>query len=1023
MPGINPEISLTSMQFLHARSRHSNLILLGLALLFSFPGLAQTKRSVPNGDPMIRLVDSILQSEVDSGKIPGAVVQIKKSGRFYSKAYGFAQKYNYQHLLLNPPERMTTEHMFDIASLTKVVGTTTSIMLLVDKGLIHVDDPVCKYVPAFNTDEKKLITIRHLLTHTSGLYDWYPMYYLCKNRQDVFSLIARLPLKYKVGAERHYSDLGFTILGEIIERVSGMPLEQFVTQNIFVPLKMAHTTYNPLRSGKFPLIAATSHGNPFEHRMVYDSTLGFKVKEIDPTSWNGWRTYTLRGEVNDGNAWYANGGVSGAAGLFSTVGDIQKLVDMLMNKGKVGSKTFISQKTVDLFLTKDKFNNGLGWMMDSANSFMRHAPAGSFGHTGFTGTSIVVVPKSGISIILLINRQNIGLLPDQTYYNVGPIREQVFKAVYLQSRSIDNRQYHLRTGNQPEWKNFKGVPKKYLVLNFSSEQNISEQTLSLVQADVKQKWNVSLNGIELGSLQQDENRLVTYFPIPASSLKNGSNELRIQQADTANDDIYVGQIMLANQSLNNLLHESSIRISILNRNTSQLTPAHITIVNNMRALQPLSAEPNQLLAVRPGCIYTGDGKSSFSLPAGTYTIYAGRGFQYGVDSLKLVLKPGEAVEQKLQIEKEVPLEGWIASDTHIHTLTYSGHGDASMTERIITLAGEGIEFPIITEHNRCVNIDSLSRTLNLRQYFTPVVGDEYTTPVGHFNVFPLSPDSTIPDHHVKDWSEVVNNLGPANNGRAIILNHARDLHDNFRPFDSKRHLSEAGVELDGWPFPANAMEVLNSGAQQFDIMQLYRDWFGMLNHGIFLTPVGSSDSHDVCRYLVGQGRTYIRCSGKDAGDVDRSEVIRNFLNGEVMVSFGLVAELKVNGNYLSGSIVPAKGEITVEIKVMAPSWAEADSVFLFANGKKIRSARIVAKGAKGIKWQGKWTIPVSNRDMFLVAIATGPDPHRPFWTIPNPYQPTSPVWNPKLIGSSGAIWIDGDRDGKRTGAYTYARWE
>jgi hypothetical protein len=98
-------------------------------------------------------------------------------------------------------------------------------------------------------------------------------------------------------------------------------------------------------------------------------------------------------------------------------------------------------------------------------------------------------------------------------------------------------------------------------------------------------------------------------------------------------------------------------------------------------------------------------------------------------------------------------------------------------------------------------------------------------------------------------------------------------------------------------------------------------------------------------------------------------------------------------------------------------------VFLFANGKKIRSARIVAKGAKGIKWQGKWTIPVSNRDMFLVAIATGPDPHRPFWTIPNPYQPTSPVWNPKLIGSSGAIWIDGDRDGKRTGAYTYARWE
>ena len=176
-------------------------------------------------------------------------------------------------------------------------------------------------------------------------------------------------------------------------------------------------------------IAATSFGNPYEYRMVHDPALGFQFKEIDPNSWNGWRHYVLRGEVNDGNAWYAEKGVSGAAGIFSTVDDLQQLVDMLRNKGKVGDKPFISEATISTFLTKDRFSNGLGWMMDPANSFMKNGPEGTFGHTGFTGTSITVVPSKQLSIILLINRQQMGLINEKEYYNVNAIREQVFKAV------------------------------------------------------------------------------------------------------------------------------------------------------------------------------------------------------------------------------------------------------------------------------------------------------------------------------------------------------------------------------------------------------------------------------------------------------------------------------------------------------------------------------------------------------------------------------------------------------------------
>jgi len=379
---------------------------------------------------LIPEIDRILNSQVTDNKIPGAVIQIKKDGKIlYKHAYGYAQKYDINHNLLNPPVPMNTATLFDMASLTKVIGTTTSTMLLVDRGLINVNDPVGKYIAAFDTGAKKAITLRNLLTHTAGLIEWYPLFYFSHNKEATYKLIGELPLKYPVGKQRRYSDLGFILLQEIIEKVSGMPLDQFEKQNIFVPLGMTHTMYNPLQHGRTTNIAATSLGNPYETRMVYDSSLGYSVKGLDPKSWNGWRKYVLKGEVNDGNAWYANGGIAGSAGLFSTVDDIQKLVDMLMNKGKVGNNQFISSRVIDSFFVKDQFNNGLGWMMDTTDSFIKGGPEGTFGHTGFTGTTIMVVPKYNLSIILLINRQNMGLLKSGYYYNVSPVRHEVFEAV------------------------------------------------------------------------------------------------------------------------------------------------------------------------------------------------------------------------------------------------------------------------------------------------------------------------------------------------------------------------------------------------------------------------------------------------------------------------------------------------------------------------------------------------------------------------------------------------------------------
>ena len=399
-------------------------------LVFSiFVTMVLQAQQKPQEQKITKAVDSILQSAVDSKLIPGAVIEIKKDNKIICrKAFGFAERNDDNNKPLAHPVPMTMDCLFDLASLTKVVGTTTAIMLLVDRGLIKIDDAVGNYIPAFNAADKKQITIRNLLTHSAGLITWYPLYYRAHNKQEVYKLIDELPLAFPAGKSRHYSDLGFILLGEIIEKISGMPLDQFVKKNIFIPLDMRHTMYNP-RVGGFTKFAATSHGNPYETRMVHDTSLGFVFSEIDPNQWNGWRNYTLRGEVNDGNAWYALQGVSGHAGLFSNLDDLQKLVDMLMNRGKIGGKQFISEKTIKLFLTQDDFKNGLGWMMDPGESFMKNGPPGTFGHTGFTGTSIAVVPSLKLSVILLINRQNMGLLPSGNYYNPNPLRKEIFETV------------------------------------------------------------------------------------------------------------------------------------------------------------------------------------------------------------------------------------------------------------------------------------------------------------------------------------------------------------------------------------------------------------------------------------------------------------------------------------------------------------------------------------------------------------------------------------------------------------------
>jgi hypothetical protein len=591
-------------------------------------------------------------------------------------------------------------------------------------------------------------------------------------------------------------------------------------------------------------------------------------------------------------------------------------------------------------------------------------------------------------------------------------------------RVLDARMHHLRAGGEREWDDFPAQPEApRLLLRFQAEPNAGAGTLRLRQQDVKQTWNVLLNGKELGRLPPDENDTVIYLPVPPGRLRAGENTLAVEQVGQTPDDVRVGEVALDDRPPGQVLSEATVEVRVVDPDRPGPLPCRITVLNAQGALMTVGAESGEHLAVRPGVVYTGTGGARFGMPAGEYTVSAGRGFEYGRESVRVSLRPGDTVRKELTLRREVPTPGYVSCDTHIHTLTHSGHGDATLDERVLTVAGESVELPVATEHNRQDDYQAAAVRHGVRQYFTPVVGNEVTTAVGHFNIFPVRPGGPVPDAGVKDWAALFVSIERRTAAPVVILNHPRDLHLGYRPFGPEHHNAVTGENLDGWDLRANGVEVVNSGAQQTDVLRTYRDWFGLLNRGLSVTPVGASDSHDVSRFIVGQARTYVRGKDDDPGNIDVDEAVRNFRAGRVLVSCGLLADITVNEKYGPGDLAPASGDVTVAVRVLGPGWVTADRVELYANGGNVREARIpAADGARpGVKWAGTWTLPRCRHDVYLVAVATGPGVRDLAWPIAKPYQPAPPHVERRVLGSTGAVWLDGDGDGRRSSARDYAR--
>lgn len=317
-------------------------------------------------------IDRVVQRGIKAGGYPGAAVVVgRKGAAVWQRGFGNLSWSAVSGAV--DPDRT----IYDVASLSKVIGTTTAVMVLFDEKKIDLDAPVFRYLPAFSGGLKDEVTVRELLTHRSGLPAGRDLWRKARSPQEARDMVLATPLEYRPNSAYIYSDLGADVLGMIVEEVSGQRLDVFLANRVFGPLGMHDTEYRPADSLRY---------------------------RIAPTEVTPPRGYPLRGEVHDENA-YALGGIAGHAGLFSTAADLSVFAQMMLNGGSYDGVQIISDSTVALFTRRTAGHRALGWdTADGDYGSGKYLTERAYGHTGFTGTSIWIDPDREMFVVLLTNR-------------------------------------------------------------------------------------------------------------------------------------------------------------------------------------------------------------------------------------------------------------------------------------------------------------------------------------------------------------------------------------------------------------------------------------------------------------------------------------------------------------------------------------------------------------------------------------------------------------------------------------------
>lgn len=367
-------------------------------------------------------VDQLIESEVAAG-FPGAVLLVVKDGVIIKhSAYGYAERYQPDGSLLSQPRLMQTETLFDIASNSKMYATNYALMRLVSEGKLDVTKPVQHYLPEYQGDGREQRTVSDLLYHTAGYPPEVhffrpdnrhgPQFYSLNKAYTEQLILTQVPFATERGTAVVYSDVDYMLLGMLIERISGQPLDQYLRQQFYLPLGLSRTLFNPLQHGfSREQIAATElDGNSRGGRVSFPAN----------------RSGVIVGEVHDEKAFYSFQGVAGHAGLFSTAAELAQLMAVSLHGGGYGWQQFFTPATQAQFVAPSPYDHrfGLGWRTavqgDLNWHFGAYASDSAYGHTGWTGTATVIDPERQLLVVLLTNKKHSPILEDgDSYYFSG----------------------------------------------------------------------------------------------------------------------------------------------------------------------------------------------------------------------------------------------------------------------------------------------------------------------------------------------------------------------------------------------------------------------------------------------------------------------------------------------------------------------------------------------------------------------------------------------------------------------------
>ena len=488
--------------------------------------------------------------------------------------------------------------------------------------------------------------------------------------------------------------------------------------------------------------------------------------------------------------------------------------------------------------------------------------------------------------------------------------------------------------------------------------------------------------------------------------------LAMQPAPTANIDVPQGTLIFSVKDSEGKHIPARLTFTDIDGNKSEMFP------------NP-DASP-QSLAVRNHAVYTLHGEGSITVPVGEWNILASHGIEWSIDQTRINVEEGGEYSWDAELIHEIDTTDWVSGDFHLHTLTYSGHGDSNMNERIISLVGENVEFAVATDHNHNTDYQPTIDGLEANEHITAVIGNEVSTSYGHMNAFPFSVDSKVVNQELQA-PELFAMIRAENSGAGVVpiiqINHPR--WGNIDYFGA-RGLNPITGESDDerWSWDFDSIEVLNEnpgwGFYDAEITEMptrssrhsvLRDWYNMLNAGRKVVAVGNSDSHTVIHNIAGIPRNYVYTGNDDPSTIDPAKVTEAIRSGRISTTTGPFLRMTANGHPMGSTISVHDQTLDVHLDVQAASWIDVDGVRIIQNGDEVasvdftRTKRGWCRGMEKTHFRPRIRIDIP-RDCWIVAIAEGDEPMIPY--VMHGDRDVLP------IAIANPIYIDADGDGKYT---------